>query len=156
MERQDQAFQHRPDLRHPSGAEITRQNPKGLAEDTITIRCEGAGGQSFGAFLPGGLTLSLCGDSNDYFGKGLSGGKLAVYAPDKARFVPEENIIIGNVASTAPPAARLHCRCGGRALLRPQFRRCSGVEGVGEHGCEYMTGGRVAVLGLQAKTSRPA
>ena len=80
------------------GAEITRQHPEGLPEDTITIHCEGAGGQSFGAFLPKGLTLSLCGDSNDYFGKGLSGGKLAVFAQEKAKFKPEENIIIGNVA----------------------------------------------------------
>ena len=134
------------------GAEITRQNPEGLAEDTITIHCEGAGGQSFGAFLPGGLTLSLCGDSNDYFGKGLSGGKLAVYAPDKARFVPEENIIIGNVALYGATGGQAYIAgvAGERFCVR-NSGAVAVVEGVGEHGCEYMTGGRVAVLGPTGK-----
>ena len=134
------------------GAEITRKHPEGLADDTITVNCTGAGGQSFGAFLPRGLTLSLCGDSNDYFGKGLSGGKLAVYAPEHAKFVPAENIIIGNVA--------LYGATGGEAYIAgiAGERFCirnSGVtavvEGVGEHGCEYMTGGRVVVLGSTGK-----
>jgi glutamate synthase (NADPH/NADH) large chain len=134
------------------GAEVTRHHPSGLPEDTITILCQGAGGQSFGAFLPKGITLSLCGDSNDYFGKGLSGGKLAVYAPPEANFVPEENVIIGNVA--------LYGATGGEAYIAGMAgeRFCvrnSGatavVEGVGEHGCEYMTGGRTAVLGPTGK-----
>ena len=134
------------------GAEITRQNPEGLAEDTITIHCEGAGGQSFGAFLPGGLTLFLCGDSNDYFGKGLSGGKLAVFAPDKARFVPEENIIIGNVALYGATGGQAYIAgvAGERFCVR-NSGAVAVVEGVGEHGCEYMTGGRVAVLGPTGK-----
>ena len=80
------------------GAEITRNYPEGLPEDTIVIQCQGAGGQSYGAFIPKGLTLKLVGDSNDYFGKGLSGGKLIVHAPEDASYNPEENIIIGNVA----------------------------------------------------------
>ena len=80
------------------GSEITRQYPEGLLEDTFTIQCSGSGGQSFGAFIPRGLTLELIGDSNDYFGKGLSGGKLVVYPPKSARFKAEDNIIIGNVA----------------------------------------------------------
>lgn len=134
------------------GAEITRRHPEGLSEDTITINCLGTGGQSFGAFLPKGLTLNLCGDSNDYFGKGLSGGKLAVYVPAQAKFAPEDNIIIGNVA--------LYGATGGYAYIAgvagERFAvRNSGatavVEGVGEHGCEYMTGGRVAVLGPVGK-----
>ena len=80
------------------GAEITRQTGTGLPDDTIVINCHGAGGQSFGAFIPKGLTLNLTGDSNDYFGKGLSGGKLIVRVPEKAAYKPEDNIIIGNVA----------------------------------------------------------
>ena len=80
------------------GSEITSHYPEGLPEDTFTVKCTGAGGQSFGAFIPKGLTLELVGDSNDYFGKGLSGGKLIVRVPEKAAYKPEENIIIGNVA----------------------------------------------------------
>ena len=80
------------------GAEITRKNKNGLADDTITVHCNGAGGQSFGAFIPNGLTLELVGDSNDYFGKGLSGGKLILKVPEKAAYKAEENIIVGNVA----------------------------------------------------------
>lgn len=134
------------------GAEVTRRHPSGLPEDTITVRCQGTGGQSFGAFLPKGVTLSLCGDSNDYFGKGLSGGKLAVYAPPETKFLPAENIIVGNVA--------LYGATGGEAYIAGMAgeRFCvrnSGatavVEGVGEHGCEYMTGGRAAVLGPTGK-----
>ncbi len=130
------------------GAEITRAHPEGLPEDTITVKCNGSGGQSFGAFIPSGLTLELEGDSNDYFGKGLSGGKLIVYPPKVATFAPEENVIIGNVA--------LYGATGGKAFINGVAgeRFCvrnSGatavVEGVGDHGCEYMTGGRVVVLG---------
>ncbi|MBS6953586.1 MAG: glutamate synthase large subunit [Enterocloster asparagiformis] len=134
------------------GAEITRAHPQGLPEDTITIRCQGAGGQSFGAFLPQGLTLVLCGDSNDYFGKGLSGGKLAVFAPENAKFVPEENIIIGNVALYGATGGEAYIAgvAGERFCVR-NSGAVAVVEGVGEHGCEYMTGGRVAVLGPTGK-----
>ncbi len=130
------------------GAEITRKHPDGLPEDTFTIRCNGAGGQSFGAFIPQGLTLELVGDSNDYFGKGLSGGKLVVYPPTGVKFKAEDNIIIGNVA--------LYGATGGKAFINgiAGERFCvrnSGatavVEGVGDHGCEYMTGGRAVILG---------
>ena len=134
------------------GAEITRHHKEGLPEDTITVHCTGAGGQSFGAFIPKGLTLTLCGDTNDYYGKGLSGGKLAVYPPKNRGYKAEENIIAGNVA--------LYGATGGKAFINgvagERFAvRNSGayavVEGVGEHGCEYMTGGRVVVLGKTGK-----
>lgn len=134
------------------GAEITRCHKDGLAEDTLTVECIGAGGQSFGAFIPKGLTIRLCGDANDYFGKGLSGGKLIVYPPKNRGYAAEENIIAGNVA--------LYGATGGKAFINgvagERFAvRNSGahavVEGVGEHGCEYMTGGKVAVLGKTGK-----
>ena len=134
------------------GSEITRLQGQGLAEDTFTVRCTGGGGQSFGAFLPQGLTLELEGDANDYLGKGLSGGKLVVYPPKAARFRAEDNVIIGNVA--------LYGATSGKAFIAGQAgeRFCvrnSGavavVEGVGGHGCEYMTGGRVVVLGETGK-----
>lgn len=134
------------------GAEITRQHPEGLPEDTITIYCQGTGGQSFGAFLPKGLTLSLCGDSNDYFGKGLCGGKLAVYASEKVLFEPAENVIIGNVALYGATSGEAYIAgiAGERFCVR-NSGAIAVVEGVGEHGCEYMTGGRVAVLGATGK-----
>ena len=134
------------------GSEITKRHKDGLADDTFFVRCSGSGGQSFGAFIPRGLTLELIGDSNDYFGKGLSGGKLIVYAPAGVKFKREENVIIGNVA--------LYGATGGKAFISgvagERFAvRNSGaiavVEGVGDHGCEYMTGGRVAVLGGTGK-----
>ena len=124
----------------------------GLAEDTIQIKFQGSAGQSFGAFLAHGVTLKLEGDANDYVGKGLSGGKLIVYPPKKADFVPEENILIGNVV--------LYGAVGGKAFFRglagERFAvRNSGahavVEGVGDHGCEYMTGGRIVVLGMTGR-----
>ena len=130
------------------GSEITKRFPEGLCEDSYVVKCTGAGGQSYGAFIPRGLTLELVGDSNDYFGKGLSGGKLIVYPPRGVKYRPHENIIIGNVA--------LYGATGGKAFINgvagERFAvRNSGadavVEGVGDHGCEYMTGGRVAVLG---------
>jgi glutamate synthase (ferredoxin) len=131
------------------GSEVTRRyGGKGLPEDTIRINFKGSAGQSFGAFLPSGITLTLDGDANDYFGKGLSGGRLTVFPPEEADYVPEENIIIGNVA--------LYGATGGEAFIRGVAgeRFCvrnSGatavVEGVGDHGCEYMTRGRVVVLG---------
>ena len=134
------------------GAEITRRFGETLEEDTYTVKCHGAGGQSFGAFLPKGLTLSLCGDSNDYFGKGLSGGKLAVFAQEKAKFKPEENIIIGNVALYGATSGEAYIAgvAGERFCVRNSGATAV-VEGVGEHGCEYMTGGHVVVLGPTGK-----
>ena len=134
------------------GAEVTRQNPEGLEEDTITINCKGSGGQSFGAFVPKGVTLDLTGDSNDYFGKGLSGGKLIVHAPKEAGYDPGENILIGNVALYGATSGEAYI--GGMAGERFCIRN-SGVtavvEGVGEHGCEYMTGGKAVILGPTGK-----
>ena len=134
------------------GSEITKRYPEGLPEDSFVVKCTGAGGQSYGAFIPKGLTLELVGDSNDYFGKGLSGGKLIVYPPKGVQYKHNENIIIGNVA--------LYGATSGKAFINgvagERFAvRNSGVtavvEGVGDHGCEYMTGGRVAVLGKTGK-----
>lgn len=134
------------------GSEITRQYPEGLPEDTFTIQCSGSGGQSFGAFIPKGLTLELVGDSNDYFGKGLSGGKLVVYPPKSARFAAEDNIIIGNVALYGATAGKAFINgvAGERFCVRNSGAMAV-VEGVGDHGCEYMTGGRVVVLGSTGK-----
>ncbi|WP_334195586.1 glutamate synthase-related protein, partial [Muricomes intestini] len=134
------------------GSEITRRHPQGLPEDTYVVKCKGAGGQSFGAFIPSGLTLELTGDSNDYFGKGLSGGKLVVCPPKGIKFKASENIIIGNVALYGATSGKAFI--GGVAGERFCVRN-SGVhavvEGVGDHGCEYMTGGRVAILGQTGK-----
>ena len=134
------------------GAEITRHSPDGWTEDTVILDCTGAGGQSFGAFIPKGLTLSLTGDSNDYFGKGLSGGKLVVRPDPKARYAAEENIIVGNVAlyGATAGAAYINGVAGERFCVR-NSGAVAVVEGVGEHGCEYMTGGRVVVLGPTGK-----
>ena len=134
------------------GAEITRRHPDGLPEDCIHLSCTGAGGQSFGAFLPRGLTLSLCGDSNDYFGKGLSGGKLILFPPSDVRFSAEENIIVGNVALYGATSGTVFINgvAGERFCVRNSGVRAV-VEGVGEHGCEYMTGGCVVVLGPTGK-----
>ena len=134
------------------GAEITRQNPAGLPDDSIVINCKGAGGQSFGAFIPKGLTLCLTGDSNDYFGKGLSGGRLIVKVPEKAGYKAEDYIIVGNVAlyGATSGTAFINGVAGERFAVR-NSGACAVVEGVGEHGCEYMTGGRVVVLGKTGK-----
>ncbi|MDO4647577.1 MAG: glutamate synthase large subunit [Eubacteriales bacterium] len=134
------------------GAEITREHKEGLSEDTIRIHCKGAGGQSFGAFIPKGLTLELTGDSNDYFGKGLSGGKLVLRVPEKASYKAEENIIVGNVALYGATSGKAFINgvAGERFAVR-NSGACAVVEGVGEHGCEYMTGGRVVVLGRTGK-----
>ena len=131
------------------GYELTkRYGADGLPDDTIALQFSGSAGQSFGAFVPRGITLRLEGDANDYIGKGLSGGKIIVHAPKQSRFVAEDNILIGNVA--------LYGATGGEAYFRglagERFAvRNSGVsavvEGIGDHGCEYMTGGRVIVLG---------
>ena len=134
------------------GAEITRRHPEGLAADTITVHCEGSGGQSFGAFLPSGLTIHLTGDSNDYFGKGLSGGTLTVRAPENAAYDPHENIMVGNVAlyGATSGEAYISGMAGERFCIRNSGAVCV-VEGVGEHGCEYMTGGCVVILGKVGK-----
>ena len=134
------------------GAEITRQHKEGLPEDTITVNCTGAGGQSFGAFIPKGLTLTLCGDTNDYFGKGLSGGKLVVYPPKNRGYKAEDNIIAGNVALYGATSGKVYINgvAGERFAVRNSGAYAV-VEGVGEHGCEYMTGGRVVVLGKTGK-----
>jgi len=134
------------------GAEITRNNPEGLSDDTITVNCTGAGGQSFGAFIPKGLTLKITGDSNDYFGKGLSGGKLIVSAPKNAAYEAEENIIIGNVALYGATSGEAYIAgmAGERFCVR-NSGAITVVEGVGEHGCEYMTGGRAVILGPTGK-----
>ncbi|MCC8138064.1 MAG: glutamate synthase large subunit [Clostridiales bacterium] len=134
------------------GSEITRRYPEGLEEDTYTIKCHGAGGQSFGAFIPKGLTLELVGDSNDYFGKGLSGGKLIVYPPAGVPFKEDENIIIGNVAlyGATSGSAYINGVAGERFCVR-NSGAVTVVEGVGDHGCEYMTGGRAVILGSVGK-----
>ncbi len=134
------------------GAEITRQHPDGLPEDTITVECQGAGGQSFGAFIPRGLTLRLVGDTNDYFGKGLSGGKLVVTPPQKRGYKASENIIAGNVALYGATSGKAFiCGVAGERFAVRNSGAHAVVEGVGEHGCEYMTGGRVVVLGKTGK-----
>ena len=134
------------------GAEITRHYPEGLPEDTFTVKCNGSGGQSFGAFIPAGLTLEVEGDSNDYFGKGLSGGKLVIYPPQGAVFRADENIIIGNVALYGATGGKTYISglAGERFAVRNSGARAV-VEGVGDHGCEYMTGGCVVVLGKTGK-----
>lgn len=134
------------------GSEITRKYPEGLPEDTFTISCTGSGGQSFGAFIPKGLTLELIGDSNDYFGKGLSGGKLVVYPPKGVLFKAEDNIIIGNVALYGATSGKVFINgiAGERFCVR-NSGAVAVVEGVGDHGCEYMTGGCVVVLGATGK-----
>ncbi|MBO6115454.1 MAG: glutamate synthase large subunit [Lachnospiraceae bacterium] len=134
------------------GAQITRNHPDGLDDDTIIIDCKGAGGQSFGAFIPKGLTIDLTGDSNDYFGKGLSGGKLIVKAPKEAAYNSEENIIIGNVALYGATSGKAFIAgmAGERFCVR-NSGAITVVEGVGEHGCEYMTGGVAVILGPTGK-----
>ncbi len=134
------------------GSEITKKYGTDLEEDTFVVKCAGAGGQSFGAFIPKGLTLELVGDSNDYFGKGLSGGKLVVFAPAGTTYKKDENMIIGNVALYGATSGKAFI--GGVAGERFCVRNSGAsavVEGVGDHGCEYMTGGRVVVLGKTGK-----
>ncbi len=135
------------------GSEITRHHgPEGLPDDTIKIKFSGSAGQSFGAFMPKGITFELEGDINDYFGKGLSGAKLIVYPPAQSTFTPEDNIIIGNVAFYGATAGEAYISgmAGERFCVRNSGVNAV-VEAVGDHGCEYMTGGRVVVLG---KTGR--
>jgi len=132
-----------------TGSEITkRHGPNGLPEDTVHLKFNGSAGQSFGAFAPKGMTLELEGDANDYFGKGLSGGKLIVYPPKGSTFVPEENIIVGNVALYGATGGEVfvHGMAGERFAVRNSGVNAV-VEAIGDHGCEYMTGGRVVILG---------
>ena len=134
------------------GAEITKRFYNTLPEDTYRVLCNGAGGQSFGAFIPKGLTLELVGDSNDYFGKGLSGGKLIVYPPKGSKFKQDENIIVGNVALYGATSGKAFINgvAGERFCVR-NSGAIAVVEGVGDHGCEYMTGGRAVILGCVGK-----
>jgi len=132
-----------------TGSEITRKwGSNGLPEDTINLKFTGSAGQSFGAFVPRGMTLELEGDANDYFGKGLSGGKIIVYPPKESTFVAEGNIIIGNVAFYGATGGEAFVRgvAGERFCVRNSGVNAV-VEAVGDHGCEYMTGGRVVILG---------
>jgi glutamate synthase (ferredoxin) len=131
------------------GGEVTRRfGPQGLPEDTIHFHFQGSAGQSFGAFVPPGMTLELEGDANDYFAKGLSGGKVVLYPPEGSTFIPEENIIVGNVAFYGATSGEAYIRgmAGERFCVRNSGVRAV-VEGVGDHACEYMTGGRVVVIG---------
>jgi glutamate synthase domain-containing protein 3 len=128
---------------------VTRRwGAAGLPDETIRIHFTGHAGQSFAAFLPKGITLTLEGDGNDYVGKGLSGGRVIVYPPKASTFAPEENIIIGNVALYGATSGEAFFRgiAGERFAVRNSGAHAV-VEGVGDHGCEYMTGGRVVVLG---------
>jgi len=136
-----------------TGAELTRRyGAKGLPDDTIQLSFKGSAGQSFGAFVPHGMTLTLEGDGNDYVGKGLSGGKIIVYPPKGSTFIPEENVIIGNVALYGATSGEAYIRglAGERFCVRNSGVNAV-VEAVGDHGCEYMTGGRVVVLGPTGK-----
>ena len=134
------------------GSEITKKYYNTLDDDLFTVKCHGSGGQSFGAFIPKGLTLELVGDSNDYFGKGLSGGNLVVYPQANVKFKQDENIIIGNVALYGATSGKAFINgvAGERFCVRNSGATAV-VEGVGEHGCEYMTGGRVVILGKTGK-----
>ena len=131
------------------GSELTRKyGGGGLPDDTIKLKFLGSAGQSFGAFVPKGMTLTIEGDANDYVGKGLSGGKIVIYPPKHATFVPEENVLIGNVALYGATSGRAFFR--GRAGERFCVRNSGAlavVEGLGDHGCEYMTGGVAVVIG---------
>ena len=134
------------------GSEITKRYHDTLEDDTFVVKCNGSGGQSFGAFIPKGLTLHLIGDSNDYFGKGLSGGKLTLAPPKNIKFKPHENIIVGNVALYGATSGKAFINgvAGERFCVR-NSGALAVVEGVGDHGCEYMTGGRVVILGGTGK-----
>jgi glutamate synthase (ferredoxin) len=132
-----------------TGSEVTRKwGAQGLPEDTIRIQFKGSAGQSFGAFMPKGMTFHLEGDANDYVGKGLSGGKIAIYPPSGSTFTASENIIVGNVALYGATAGEIYIAgmAGERFAVRNSGVNAV-VEAVGDHGCEYMTGGRVVVLG---------
>ncbi|MGB3485013.1 MAG: glutamate synthase large subunit [Mycobacterium sp.] len=135
------------------GAEVTRRyGAAGLPADTITVKLAGSAGQSLGAFLPPGITIELVGDANDYVGKGLSGGKIVVQPPDDVLFLPEENVIAGNTLLYGATSGEVYLR--GRVGERFAARNSGALavaEGVGDHACEYMTGGRVVVLGATGR-----
>jgi glutamate synthase domain-containing protein 3 len=129
-----------------------RYKDKGLAEDSIYIRLRGSAGQSFGAFLARGVTLELCGDANDYIGKGLSGGKIIIYPPTSSPFETVDAIIVGNVVLYGAINGTLYLR--GQAAERFCVRNSGATavsEGCGDHGCEYMTGGVAVILGLTGR-----
>ena len=134
------------------GSEITAKFGNTLPDDTFHVVCTGYGGQSFGAFIPKGLTLELIGDSNDYLGKGLSGGRIIVYPPKNVTYDRSENILIGNVAFYGATGGKAFINgvAGERFCVR-NSGAVAVVEGVGDHGCEYMTGGTVVVLGKTGK-----
>jgi glutamate synthase (ferredoxin) len=130
-------------------SEVTRRHGgAGLPEDTIQVQFSGSAGQSFGAFVPRGITMTLEGDSNDFWGKGLSGGKLVVYPPRQSGFASHENVIVGNVCLYGATSGEAYVRgiAGERFAVR-NSGALAVVEGVGDHGCEYMTAGRVVVIG---------
>ncbi len=131
------------------GNEVTRKHGvEGLPEDTIQIKFNGSAGQSFGAFMPKGMTWILEGDTNDYIGKGLSGGKIIVFPPKGSSFVPEENSIAGNVGLYGATSGEVYiCGMAGERFGVRNSGVTAVVEAIGDHGCEYMTGGRVVVLG---------
>ena len=139
------------------GHHVTKAHPDGLADNTIELTMTGSGGQSFGAFLPAGVTMRLFGDANDYVGKGLSGGRIVVRPDRRATLVAEHNVIAGNVIAYGATTGELFLRgtAGERFCVRNSGARAV-VEGVGDHGCEYMTGGVAVVLGRSAATSPPA
>src|SRR5262249_1658854 len=131
------------------GHEVTkRYGAEGLPDDTIRLNFTGSAGQSFGAFVPKGITLTLEGESNDYIGKGLCGGKIIVTPPSNAAFRAEDNVIVGNVAfyGATSGEAYIHGAAGERFCVRNSGANIV-VQSIGDHGCEYMTGGRVVVLG---------
>ncbi|MCR5267881.1 MAG: glutamate synthase subunit alpha, partial [Lachnospiraceae bacterium] len=134
------------------GSAITMAHAAGLPEDSITIHCAGSAGQSFGAFIPSGLTLDVTGDANDYLGKGLSGGKIVLKASEDAGYEAEDNMIAGNVALYGATSGEVYIAgmAGERFCVRNSGASAV-VEGVGEHGCEYMTGGRCVILGPTGK-----
>ena len=135
------------------GNEITKEHWEGLPEDTVHLHFQGTAGQSFGAFIPKGMTLELEGDANDYVGKGLSGGKIMLYPPKASDLVAEENIIAGNVALYGATNGEAYIRgqAGERFCVRNSGAQAV-VEGIGDHGCEYMTGARSLFWVLQAAT----
>jgi glutamate synthase (ferredoxin) len=131
------------------GSEVTRRyGSDGLPDDTIRVNFTGSAGQSFGAFVPRGMTLCLEGDANDFWGKGLSGGKLVVFPPRRSTFASHENVIVGNVCLYGATSGEAYVRgiAGERFAVR-NSGAVAVVEGVGDHGCEYMTAGRVVVIG---------
>ena len=132
-----------------TSGEITKKHgAKGLPEDTIKLKFTGSAGQSFGAFVTRGMTMTIEGDANDYFGKGLSGGKLIIYPPASAPFKAEENMIVGNVALYGASAGEVYIRgMGGERFAVRNSGVTAVVEAIGDNGCEYMTGGYVVVLG---------